>query len=232
MMNRIKTGISGLDERIDGIPSGKTILLTGEPGTGKTIFGLQFACNACRQGVKTMYVITEETVEDLRTQASSVGLDIEGSIEDGMLEFVDSFGPRTALIEDAMKLEVKAKRNFLEILHEIPKDMSGKLLVIDNLGAFTNNLGLTEFKERLDILIHYLSRRAITTLLILDSATSSAFNDVSFYAVYGALRLLKKENPYTGVRERCLDIVKMRNTKIPLQPLTYEINSGGIEILA
>ena len=42
-MNRIKTGISGLDERIDGIPSGKTILLTGEPGTGKTIFGLQFA---------------------------------------------------------------------------------------------------------------------------------------------------------------------------------------------
>ncbi len=43
---------------------------------------------------------------------------------------------------------------------------------------------------------------------------------------------MKRENPYTGRRERVMDIVKMRSTKTPTQFMTYEINNNGIEIVS
>ena len=42
---------------------------------------------------------------------------------------------------------------------------------------------------------------------------------------------MKRENPYTGQRERIMDIVKMRSTKTPIEFLTYIIGSDGIEII-
>ncbi len=41
---------------------------------------------------------------------------------------------------------------------------------------------------------------------------------------------MKRENPYTGRRERVMDIIKVRSTKTPTQFLTYEIGSNGIVI--
>ena len=43
---------------------------------------------------------------------------------------------------------------------------------------------------------------------------------------------MKRENPYTGRRERVMDIVKMRSTKTPTQFITYEIDSNGIKIVS
>jgi KaiC/GvpD/RAD55 family RecA-like ATPase len=78
--------------------------------------------------------------------------------------------------------------------------------------------------------VYELKNRNITTLTILDSATSQEFNENALYSVYGAIKLMKRENPYTGRRERVMDVVKMRSTKTPTQFLTYEINSNGIDI--
>ncbi|MDP2973656.1 MAG: ATPase domain-containing protein, partial [Candidatus Diapherotrites archaeon] len=45
-MERVKTGISGLDELIEGgIPKGSAVLVSGGTGTCKTIFSMQFAYN-------------------------------------------------------------------------------------------------------------------------------------------------------------------------------------------
>jgi len=47
-MDRIKTGIYGLDDVIEGgFPGGRTILVTGAAGTGKTIMGMQFGGEKC-----------------------------------------------------------------------------------------------------------------------------------------------------------------------------------------
>ncbi|MDP3623344.1 MAG: ATPase domain-containing protein, partial [Methanobacteriaceae archaeon] len=66
---------------------------------------------------------------------------------------------------------------------------------------------------------------------ILDSSTSHEYNELALFSVYGAIRLMKRENPYTGQRERIMDIVKMRSTKTPIEFITYDIGSDGIEII-
>ena len=45
------------------------------------------------------------------------------------------------------------------------------------------------------------------------------FNEIALFSVYGALKLMKRENPYTGRRERVMDIIKMRSTKNSLHSL-------------
>jgi len=47
-MERISTGVDGLDALIQGYPKGKTFLVSGEAGAGKTILALHFFLNACK----------------------------------------------------------------------------------------------------------------------------------------------------------------------------------------
>ena len=228
-MERLKTGVTDLDVVIGGFQAGKTVLVTGDPGTGKTIFGLQFARACCTQGMRTVYLSTEEGADDLRLQGKSFGWDI-GSLErNGMLRFIELAGHRAQEIKTALSISVETvKGNFSELLDNLPGDT--QVLVIDGLGSHAANLTVFEFRDRFDLLVHNLAQRDITAMVILDSVTSKEFNDIALFSANGAIQLLKRENPYTGRRERVMDVVKMRNTKTPIQLLAYEIGSRGIEL--
>lgn len=228
-MDRIKTGIDELDKMIGGFPVGKTILVTGDAGSGKTIFGLQFANICCLEGKKTVYISTEECADDLRQQGKSFGWDFGKHGKKGNLKFIELADNRAMEIETSLDINFDTtKGNFNELLDQIPVDT--KVLIIDSLGNRTANLTPHEFRDRFDLLVYNLNKREITTLVILDSATSREFHDLALFSVYGAIQLLKKENPYTDRRERVMDIVKMRNTRTPIQLLTYEISANGIVI--
>jgi len=49
-MDRVKTGIPGLDELIEGgIPTGSSVLVSGGAGTGKTIIATQYIYEGAKQ---------------------------------------------------------------------------------------------------------------------------------------------------------------------------------------
>ncbi len=228
-MERLKTGLSELDMIIGGFQAGKTILVTGDPGTGKTIFGLQFANTCCTLGMRTAYISMEENAADLRLQGKSFGWDFETFEKDGILKFIELVGYRALEIETALSIRLDAvKGNFAELLDNLPEGT--RVLIIDSLGSRASNLTSYEFRDRFDLLIHKLSSMGITAMVILDSVTSKEFNDIALFSAHGAIQLQKRENPYTGRRERVMDVVKMRNTKTPIQLIVYEITPHGIEL--
>jgi KaiC/GvpD/RAD55 family RecA-like ATPase len=58
---RVSTGIDGLDQLLEGgFPKGRSVLITGEPGTGKTIMTLQFLADGLARGEKGIYVAADE----------------------------------------------------------------------------------------------------------------------------------------------------------------------------
>jgi KaiC/GvpD/RAD55 family RecA-like ATPase len=65
----------------------------------------------------------------------------------------------------------------------------------------------------------------------MDDTSNKRTEGVAAYSAYGVIRLVIKENPYTSMRERHLEVAKMRSTSIPLESYTFDITSGGIEIL-
>lgn len=229
-LKRIKCGIEGIDNITRGFPEGRSMLVTGDAGSGKTIFGLQFAKSSCVQGYKTVYITTEEDASDLFTQGDTFNWDLKSFTEKGILSFMELAGVRARVTEAEMSIDIGAmKGNFSKFLNELPEDT--QTVIIDNIGSYTAKLTPYEFRDRFDLLIYELKKRNITALVILDSATSQEFNEIALFSVYGALRLMKRENPYTGRRERVMDIVKMRSTKTPTQFMSYEINSDGLSMI-
>lgn len=75
---RQKTGISELDRVLGGgIVAGSMILLTGEPGIGKSTLTLQIADRLCASGKKVLYVSGEESEDQIGLRGSRLGLPLK-----------------------------------------------------------------------------------------------------------------------------------------------------------
>ena len=78
-MERIKTGVPGFDNLIEGgFPKGFSVLLAGTPGTGKTIFSLRFLFEGLKNGEKCAYMSYVQSKKDLVDQAAKFGWDVTG----------------------------------------------------------------------------------------------------------------------------------------------------------
>ena len=76
---KIPTGIEGLDRILDGgLPKQEIYLVQGEPGTGKTVFGLQFLLAGRDRGEAGLFITLSQRASDLEDTAASHGWSLEG----------------------------------------------------------------------------------------------------------------------------------------------------------
>jgi KaiC/GvpD/RAD55 family RecA-like ATPase len=233
-MKRLNTGVTGLDEVIEGgYPEGRTLLILGTTGSGKTILGLSFIQKACSQGRKSMIIATEEFPEDIIIQSESVGKPLEKFYNNGTLLIDKVYEERSMYAKDLKDLGIicidTLQTNILGLLEKIPDEI--ECVLIDNMGVLTLNMSPNEFRGQFDSLIMGLTKRKITALIVMDASAENHTENIASYSVYGVLRAAMKDNPFTGTRERLVEILKMRNTKISLDPIRFEISSKGIQLM-
>src|SRR3989338_3092249 len=91
MIERIKTGISGLDHVLKGgLRKNSSILITGAPGTGKTILAMQFIYYGAKDyNEKGIFIATEESLSDLRGYTKNIGMDIEDMEKKGKIFLIE-----------------------------------------------------------------------------------------------------------------------------------------------
>lgn len=76
---RIPTGVEGLDRILEGgLPKREIYLVQGEPGTGKTTFGLQFLLAGRDLGEAGLFITLTQREADLQDTAASHGWSLEG----------------------------------------------------------------------------------------------------------------------------------------------------------
>ncbi|MBM4249201.1 MAG: DUF2075 domain-containing protein [Euryarchaeota archaeon] len=228
-MRRLPTGIPGLDRAIGGIPEGRAMLVTGDAGAGKTVLALQFARECAMSGLRTVYLSTEEDAGDLRVQATSFFWDLRPLETDGRLGFLEFSELRAQETAASVGIGLENRKARMTELVEHLKEGT-RVLVLDSLSTHTANLDHQEFRDQFDLMLTKLRARDITAMIVFDSATSKRFNQAALYHAYGAIWLQRRENPFTGQRERVMDIVKIRGTKTPIQLLPYEITRTGLEL--
>jgi len=141
---RASTGVTGLDAMLGGgIPRSSTTILQGGTGTGKTLMGLQFLLEGARHGEPGIHFMLEETPDQLRGFAQSLGWDLPALEERGLITLsyispvelstdrfldrarreVEQVGARRAVLDSltSLALGVPSDRRFKELVYAVSK---------------------------------------------------------------------------------------------------------------
>jgi circadian clock protein KaiC len=88
---RISTGIAELDRLLlGGYLKGRSHLLSGDTGTGKTIACLQFLLHGLKRGEKAVYVTVDERPAEILESAESFSWDFQPHIQEKSLVILDA----------------------------------------------------------------------------------------------------------------------------------------------
>ncbi|MEW6294954.1 MAG: ATPase domain-containing protein [Candidatus Diapherotrites archaeon] len=136
MIERVKTGIDGLDKALNGgIPARNLVLISGGAGTGKSTLCMQFLYNGAKKfGEKGLYVSTEQREQDLRKQAEQYGWNLMELEEKGLLKIVF--------------IDIVKENHFLERLREAIKLFRPKRLIIDSLSTLADYTAVTDYSKK------------------------------------------------------------------------------------
>ena len=231
---RVPTGIAGLDHLIEGgLPQGRSILVTGEPGTGKTILALQFLFEGLKKGEKGIYVTADESPMDVLEQAASLGWDLEQRVEAKEMAILNAATylstPQGASKERQIDVQ-KAVGDLASYVNQI----GAKRLVLDPAGPFvmlrdTN----ARIQDQTRLLIKLLRSSTQTTNILTSYAVprtgERSMHGIEEYLVAGAIVLeMIWQNNQLG---RSLIVEKMRCTAVKPTQLDFDIVKGqGIVI--
>lgn len=233
MVERVKTGIPGFDEIVyGGIPKRNVVLLSGGPGTGKTIFGQQYLWNGLQMGEPGVYVALEEHPVQVRINMRQFGWDIRSYEQQGYFAIVDAF---TGGIGEAAKREKYVVRDptdvgeLIDVLKAAIRDVGAMRVVIDSVST----LYLTKPSVARSVVLllkRVLSGLGTTSILISQvSVTERGFGGPGVeHAADGIVRL--DLNEFNGELMRSIIVWKMRGTKHSMKRHPFEITDKGIII--
>lgn len=217
---RVSTGIKKLDSLIaGGFPENAVTLLSGGPGTGKTLLALKFLLEGARRGEKCCYVtLTESRGEIIRACESVKSLNDANKY----------IGKNLAIEEILMGQSNITMRKFVEILSNYPKI---DRIVIDDVNK------LLIFSESAKAYRAYLVeairslKSAKSALLICETKSDDCLDsggDESFECdgIIQIMFLDLEEKP-----KRVLVVHKMRYTNFdPKVPHEMKIDNSDIKL--
>ncbi|MEM4451531.1 MAG: ATPase domain-containing protein [Nitrososphaerota archaeon] len=216
-VNRISTGSVELDSVLGGgFPAGSLIVVTGPPGTGKTIFAANWIYNNIKKfGEKGLYVNFVEGHKSFIENMRSLGLDFEELERTGKFRFLESVTLKESGIPAI----------FEQILSEIV-NTKASMLVIDSFSAISQ---VMEKPYEARIFAHTILSKIVrdmgcTTMLIIEKAGVEENYEVTEFLSDFIINLSKTE--VSGALLRYLRILKARGTEIRQQRLAFTLKDG------
>lgn len=224
MVNSVPFGIEGLDKILGGgIVEDSTVLISGSPGTGKSILGLQYLYNGVvKYDDSGLYLTFEEDADDLEKAANSIGFDQWADIVDN--EDIIIFDKRDLLDEVDFS-------STLDILLEQFEQRDIDRLVLDSLTMF--QLFFEGEYEQRTYLIKFsdvLKSNGVTSLFIHEQSGAYPETEIGLenFLTDGNIYLSQVPTP-SGV-DRYLWVAKMRKKNIETDFFPMEISTGGITV--
>jgi circadian clock protein KaiC len=222
------TGIEGLDDVMrGGLARGRTFLVEGSPGTGKTTIALQFLLAGAARGERGLYITLSETVDELRVAATSHGWALDG------MEVFELLPPENLLGDDQQQsllyssdLELgETTRQIFDAFQKAKPDR----VVLDSLSEI-RLLAQSSLRYRRQILAikHYFAKRDATVLLLDDLTTEE--NDKTVHSVAHGILRLEELAPEYGSDRRRLRVLKYRGTRFRGGYHDFVIETGGVRV--
>jgi circadian clock protein KaiC len=235
-VKRVSTGIAGLDALLQGgfLP-GRSYLVTGDAGTGKTTACVQYLKSGLEQGEKAVYVTVDERPAEILQAAESLGWDLQQYVQEKSFAILDAspyFSGRAGAAGDkGVDLQ-----KIVSDLATYSKKLEATRLVIDPVTPLIlSGDSPTRVQEHARTLIHLLQSNLSTTNLITSHlpqhANHNPTNGIEEFLASGVLILRVIQDSERAVRT--LSVKKMRGTAIEPSEYVFSIvKEHGIFILS
>lgn len=224
---RVTTGIIGLDELIGGgLQRSKTYLVSGEAGTGKTIFCLQFILSGLSKGENAVYLTIDEKPMHVIQDAATFGWDLKKPIDEKRLILIDLTPEFSELRLGRFKGQVEYEKVVSEIRSFIKK-IGARRLVIDPIvpmfASPENEFQLREYIRQLMFSLDEIgTTNLVSSFILAGSHKISRFGVEEFFSSgVVVLGMEREEMAYN----RVLLVRKMRGTSIDLRVRRFTIGS-------
>lgn len=220
---RLSTGVAGLDEVLHGgLLAGRTYVVRGGPGTGKTMLGLHFLTAGAAKGERAMFITVEESTEQVRKDALVLGFDLEG------IGFVD-LTPNAEFFTKARSYDIFTPA-------EVEREPTTRMIV-EQIEAFHPNRvfleAMTQFryltpdafqyhKEVLSLL-RFLEERGATVLFTSEGNENGGDEHLQFLSD-GVLHL------QSGATGRSVKVTKFRGSDYQAGDHCLRLTDHGMEV--
>ena len=238
-IHRIKTGVLGLDNLLSGgLPQHTITLVSGAPGSGKSIFCYQFINQGIADGQKCLYMTLDKKIEGLLVQANELGLNFQPAIDAGQVKFL-FLNINKKLIYETMVNEILSG-NYERIVLDYITPLS-EMPIFLNTPEFSSDLSNVEPEElaggnfpvrRLHLYYIMNALETSQTTAVVTSELPAGSNHMSRDGISEFLAdgvIILSFDPTMDRRK--LAVLKMRSTKHTLKPQEMQIDKGGIRLV-
>jgi KaiC/GvpD/RAD55 family RecA-like ATPase len=245
-MERVLSGIKGLDEILGGgFPKGRTILVVGSPGSGKTIFALQFLRAGASAGERSIYITFDEKPEQVKENVLEFGWDLDKLEAEGKILFVDATPFRRMraipvassegheplpLYEGMPELTLDG---LIETVKRLAEEEGVTRLAVDPITSLSLRYQSPVKRRRAMLkLFDALSSTGATCLVTSEMRTSMLSRKFQLEEFLSQGVVLLRTGIHEGNVVRAIQIEKMRGIAHDTQLRPYLIGRNGIEAFA
>jgi circadian clock protein KaiC len=229
-IERMRTGISGLDEALGGgLPRGRTALVVGSPGAGKTILALQTLAEGVRLGEAGVLLTFEESPEDLLANIAAFNWAPSGRAR-ARLSIMDGRDVRTAFRNGSFDLV-----GLLSAVEHRCRRMKARRIAFDGLDVLLDMIDdPVVMRQEVYRLSDWLSQHALTAIITAkkqpdDEALPSRY---AFLPFLTDCVIILQHRIVGRTAMRGLRILKCRGVAHSSNDMPLVLSSSGIEINA
>lgn len=225
---RVSTGIKGLDEIVHGgLPAGRSYLVVGAAGNGKTVLSMQWLLEGARTGEKVAYVTLAEPASSLQFNAAGFAWDLSG------VEILDLTALGESFIEGEYRVfhpdEVERPDVWKTLFDFIKSELPVRMVIdsITHLRYLSSDP--YQFRRHVRGLVSSLNSAGCTAYLLYEPSEFAYEASVGL-AVDGILHLRRGISPGLATGVRSIEVEKLRGTDFLSGTHPLRIGSRGMEI--
>jgi circadian clock protein KaiC len=229
LLKKVSSGIAGFDDlTLGGLPAGRTTLLMGGPGCGKTVFALQMLVNgASQRDTPGIFVAFEENARTVSANAKTFGWDMP-KLEEKLVSFVDA-----SLRSDVVKAGAFDLTGLLAALEEKVRMMGAKVIVFDAIDVLLSLLNDPAAECRELYRIHeWLARLGVTGIITtkIEGERPGTAQRYGFMPFMADCAVLLTQRVTDRVTVRSIRILKYRGSAHVLNEVPFTIGATGVEV--
>ena len=229
--DKAPTGIAGFDDITGGgLPRGRSTLLLGGPGSGKTVFGLEFLVHGARTFKEPgIFVAFEETSKRILANAQSFGWKLS-ELQRGKLSFVDA-QPAPDLVQSG-SFDLGG---MLAALQAMVESTGARRIVFDALDVVLALLADPAARRREiyrlhDWLLAHELTAVITAKSVGDELSNIGHEPFGFMQFMVDCAVILNHKVVLGVSQRNLRVQKYRGTSFDENESPFLIGKSGFEV--